>query len=458
MRLPAAAESVKRPRCPPGNAPVRSASTPFAHLCYMRTPRAPGVVETAHTFPASEESVSASNNEPAVEGAAGAGAAVAASGLWTFPVLVFSAFLLGWAAEAAQFIFSQGFSLAILAWLQTLPEFAVEAVIAWDQNVPLMTANFTGSLRLLTGLGWPLIFFTRAFCSRRSQGFRRTQIDLEDEHSVEVVGLVVPLLYFLVIYFKASLTLVDAGILIAIYLVYLRVLSRIPPKEEETLADIPRVSRWCLERPGKWRLVSIISLFVIGGVMLYFVAHPFYEAMLATALALGVSQFVFVQWVAPFLSEFPEKVTAFNWARTGSKAPLALMNMVSSNINQWTVLAAMIPIVYSISVGKPSSIPFDAYHQTEILLTIIQSFLGMLLIANLQFRWYEAIGLFILWAFQFALPHSREEVIIAYGVWCAIELILAATGKRKLRAFPAFVRLWREHGGGRPGRAPHSGR
>ncbi len=138
--------------------------------------------------------------------------------------------------------------------------------------------------------------------------------------------------------------------------------------------------------------MAIIGLFVIGGVMLYFVAHPFYEAMLATALALGVSQFVFVQWVAPFLSEFPEKVTAFNWARTGKKAPLALMNMVSSNINQWTVLAAMIPIVYSISVGKPSSIPFDAHHQTEILLTIVQSFLGMLLIANLQFRWYEAVG------------------------------------------------------------------
>jgi cation:H+ antiporter len=402
--------------------------------------------------------VSASDSERAVEGAAGAGAAAAASGLWTFPVLVFSAFLIGWAAEAAQFIFSQGFSLAILAWLQTLPEFAVEAVIAWDQNIPLMTANFTGSLRLLTGLGWPLIFFTRAFFGRRSPGLRSTHIDLEDEHSVEVVGLVVPLLYFLVIYFKASLNLVDAAILIAIYIVYLRVLSRIPPKEVENVADIPRVSRWCLECSGKWRLARIIGLFAIGGILLYFVAHPFYEAMLATAVALGVSQFVFVQWVAPFLSEFPEKVTAFNWARTGRKAPLALMNMVSSNINQWTVLAAMIPIVYSFSVGRPSSIPFDAHHQTEILLTIVQSFLGMLLIANLQFRWYEAVGLFLLWVIQFVLPHSREEIIVAYLVWSAIELILAAMGKKKLRAFPAFVRLWREHGLGRSGPARPAGR
>jgi hypothetical protein len=30
---------------------------------------------------------------------------------------------------------------------------------------------------------------------------------------------------------------------------------------------------------------------------------------------------------------------------------MALMNMVSSNINQWDLLAAMLPIVYSISMG-----------------------------------------------------------------------------------------------------------
>ena len=63
--------------------------------------------------------------------------------------------------------------------------------------------------------------------------------------------------------------------------------------------------------------------------------------------ALGVPGFVFVQWVAPFVSEFPEKVSAFYWARTVEEAPTALMNMISSNINQWTLLTAMLPIVYS---------------------------------------------------------------------------------------------------------------
>src|SRR6185503_11565119 len=88
----------------------------------------------------------------------------AASAVWTFPSVLGSAILIAWAAEAAQFLVSQGLALAILAWLQTLPEFAVEAVIAWDAGVTmrtstnhyevrhataLMTANFTGSLRLI---------------------------------------------------------------------------------------------------------------------------------------------------------------------------------------------------------------------------------------------------------------------------------------------------------------------
>jgi hypothetical protein len=37
---------------------------------------------------------------------------------------------------------------------------------------------------------------------------------------------------------------------------------------------------------------------------------------------------------------------------------MALMNMVSSNINQWTLLTAMLPVVYSISLGSPAAIVF----------------------------------------------------------------------------------------------------
>src|SRR6188474_826615 len=111
--------------------------------------------------------------------------------VWTFPAILFASFIIGWGAEAAQFVVSQGLALALLAWLQTLPEFAVEAVIAWHRDVPLMTANFTGALRLLTGLGWPTIWTVHAIARwRRGQRDFWKPIELDEEHAAEIVGLV----------------------------------------------------------------------------------------------------------------------------------------------------------------------------------------------------------------------------------------------------------------------------
>jgi Ca2+/Na+ antiporter len=72
--------------------------------------------------------------------------------LWAAPAILASALMFAWAAESAQFFMAQGFALAILACLQTLPEFAVEAVIAWKQQKDLLLANLTGALRLLTAV------------------------------------------------------------------------------------------------------------------------------------------------------------------------------------------------------------------------------------------------------------------------------------------------------------------
>src|SRR5438128_10893763 len=131
--------------------------------------------------------------------------------LWATPAILLAAMLIAWAAESAQYFIAQGFALAILAWLQTLPEFAVEAVLAWKQQVPLLLANLTGALRLLTGLGWPMIYFTAALFYRRRERRRMSSITLEDEHCVEIVGLMAALAYAAGICWKGSLDRVDAG-------------------------------------------------------------------------------------------------------------------------------------------------------------------------------------------------------------------------------------------------------
>ncbi len=370
----------------------------------------------------------------------------ALSALWTFPTILSSAFIVAWAAEAAQFYVSQGLALAVLAWVQVLPEFAVEAAIAWQKNVPLMTANFTGALRLLTGLGWPTIWlvFALARHGRGERGFF-ARITLDEEHAVEVVGLTPALGYFAFIIFKDSLTLLDAGVLLAIYAGYLFLLRRIPPKQHEEMADTEFVPRLVLGFRNPWRVLAIATLFFGGGTLLWFAATPFLGSMIGLAGALGVSQFVFVQWVAPFLSELPEFITTTYWARGRGKAGMALMNMASSNITQWTVLAAMIPIVYSFAMGHATAVPLHE-HRVELLLTLLQGTLGVVLLANFDFAAHEALGLLALWFAQFAQPEWREPICWVYGAWIAVELLSTPFRPGRLRAFRVFVRLWRAGG------------
>ena len=369
------------------------------------------------------------------------------SALWTFPSILFSAFLVAWAAESAQFLISQGLALAILAWLQTLPEFAVEAVIAWEAGkdpsvTHLAIANFTGAIRLLLGLGWPMIYFVASFSAMRARKRKVwAEIHLDDEHAVEVVCLIPPLLYFFWIWYKGSISIGDSIVLILWYLVYLWILWKIPPKSEESIEDIGRVPRAVLRLQSRLRWAAIILLFLAGGALLFITAHPFLNSMLALAGVFGVSQFVFVQWVAPFLSEFPEKVSAFYWARKISTAPMALMNMVSSNINQWTVLAAMIPIVYSVSAGHNAALPFDGAQQQEILITILQSILGVLILSNMRFAFWEAALLFVLWFAQFLNPSLRDEISIVYAIWGVMLVIDSFADPTRWRAQRLFYEL-----------------
>jgi cation:H+ antiporter len=338
-------------------------------------------------------------------------------------------------------------ALAILAWLQTMPEFAVEAVIAWQagkdlSKTHLVIANFTGSLRLLVGLGWPMIYFTAA-------AFRKKfiNIDLEEEHSVEVFGLLLPLAYFTFIWWKGTLTVWDAIPLSACYFAYLWLLWKIPPREAEgeALEDLGVIPRKTLALPPKMRNLAILGMFVAGGLLLYFSAHPFLDSMLAIATSLGISTFVFVQWVAPFLSEFPEKLSAFYWARKVSTANVALMNMVSSNINQWSILSAMIPIIFAFSAGHTGPIQFDQFQRHEIILTILQSFLGFLLLVNLKLQLHEAVILFVFWFVQFCVPSWREAMIYVYLGWCLVELVRLIAHRSAPAAWVALRRTYAQH-------------
>src|SRR3954454_3230327 len=149
--------------------------------------------------------------------------------------IVGAAFLLSWAAEAAQLDISAGLAIAVLAFIAVLPEYAVDLVFArkggeafaqygtacqapgstGESPCSLALANMTGSNRLLIGVGWPMVVFI-AWWRWRSRGAKRTGITLERTHSVELRHLAIACAYALALPLKYPLTLIDAAVLVTI--------------------------------------------------------------------------------------------------------------------------------------------------------------------------------------------------------------------------------------------------
>ena len=368
--------------------------------------------------------------------------------LWTVPAILLASLLITWGAESAQFFVAQGFALAILAWMQTLPEFAVEAVLAWRQQTALLMANLTGALRLLTGLAWPMIYATAAVVHWRRTGRLLRSITLSPHHSVEVIGLFFPLLYAVAIWYKASLHIYDAFFLVALYAAYLLLLSKLPPEEREGIGDLEAIPRNIVLAPRRWRILAIAACFFTGGLVIFFTAEPFLGTLVAIAGAIGIPSFIVIQWLAPVISEFPELASTFYFARQEKNASTAIMNIASSNINQWTLLVAMLPVVFSLSRGGLSSFSLNDQQRLELLLTIGQSFAGMIFLVNMTIDWWEALAMFVLFAAQFALPaffgdQVKLWITAGFFIWAAVAVLGIVFRRRVPKALAQFLETWR---------------
>ena len=184
--------------------------------------------------------------------------------------------------------------------------------------------------------------------------------------------------------------------------------------------------------------------------MIYFTAEPFLGSLVAVAVAIGLPSFIVIQWLAPVISEFPELASTFYFARQESKACVALMNIASSNINQWTLLVAMLPVVFSMSHGAPTPILFDAKQKSELLLTLGQSCVAMIFLLNMEFTWWEAVAMFVLFAIQFVLPAFLGEdvrvwITLTFFVWTAVGLLMFVVRRPQQNAFSSFIATWRAH-------------
>ena len=324
--------------------------------------------------------------------------------------IIGGAFLLSWAAEVAQLDVSASFAIAMLALIAVMPEYMVEAALAWNagasfnpqmpgvtEEMSLAAANVTGSNRLLIGIGWAaviIIFWLK----------RRSSFDMRGLLNLELPMLVVAVALTLTVAFSKSIPIWLAVVFIGAYIFYLWRSSTQESVEPELLGAAAMIASL---RP-LYRRMWVLALFIYSAAVIILVAHPFVTALEGTGEQLGISKFLLIQWLAPLASESPEIIVAVLFALRANPND-GLITLISSQVNQLTLLVGSIVLVFSISAGQPLSFPLDHYEpgnffariaspfglqSSEFLLTAAMAIFALLIISTRIVKLWHGLVLF----------------------------------------------------------------
>jgi len=364
------------------------------------------------------------------------GVAVAISGA----AILSAAFLLTWISEAAERDVSRGLALALIALIAVLPEYAVDLYFAWTapdvpQNAHFATANMTGANRLLVGFAWPtlvLIFWMRT---------KKTTLSIRGDTSLGLVVLGAATLYSFSIPIRGHLSLLDTAVLVSLFAAYMYMVSRAPAREPELVGPAHTIGTL----PPVPRRVIIALLFLYAAGAIFASAEPFAEGLVEIGRARGIDEFLLVQWLAPLASEAPEFLIAAILAARG-KALAGMLMLISSKINQWTLLIGTLPLAYSISGQTFSPLPMDGRQAEEVLLTAAQSAFAVAIFASLSISLLEAGFLFALFSTQLALTDQT----IRYGFSAAYLALAAVAFIRDRATLPTVFREARRSAAGPP--------
>lgn len=338
-------------------------------------------------------------------------------------------FALAWGTESLQFVVSQVLAIAVLAIVQVVPEYSVEVVLAYrgatdPTLLSFATAAMTGANRLLLGLGWPMVYVLSRIAARRSSG-KGGDVVLERQQAVGVLFLGIATLYSFVVVLRANLGPFDAAVLLGIFAVYLYVGQRLPPHDAGRMDELEGPTLAIARLRPRPKILAIAALILVGAIVVGFGSEPFVRNFLSMASSVNLNEYLLLQWLTPVLTELPEATTVFYWAARTGKGPLALANLISSKLNQWTMLVSTIPIVYAVALGSLQGIALTTLQVDELFLTSAQSLYGFVCLMDLRLSAREAAQLFALFAFQLFIPQLRFEVAVLYLILAGVELALA---------------------------------
>jgi cation:H+ antiporter len=324
-------------------------------------------------------------------------------------VILGAAFVLSWAAEVAQLDISQTLAIAVLALIAVLPEYAVDLFLAFragqgdEESRHLAVANMTGANRLLIGIGWATVVILFSIKARKRK------VTLRREQRTDVGFLLVATLWAFTIPLRRELSVLDLGVLGTLFLFYIVRAAREEVEEPELIGAAAALG----SLPTVPRRISTVLLFVYSAAAILVVAEPFAEGLKGIGEEFGISKFLLIQWIAPLASEAPEMIIAILFTLR-LKAQAGLGTLISSKVNQWTLLVGTLPLVFALGgAGLDTPMAMDSRQVEEVFLTAAQSLFAVAVIANLSISRLEGAVLLTLFLGQFGFEDSTIRYVFA---------------------------------------------
>ena len=326
------------------------------------------------------------------------------------------AFIISWAAEAAEMDISASLAIAILVFVTVLPEYAIEAVLAWDAGANFdsefgavtaetqrVAANLTGANRLLIGFGWSIVIL---FVWLK----RRESLDVHGKLGRELPFLALAALPTFAIFFLEGVHVIMAAILLALYVAYLWMSA----KEGAHEPELDGIAAWLGTLPAKWRRAAVLVMFAYSTALIVVAADPFVQSLISTGRRFGVDDFILIQWIAPLASELPEVIVGVLFAVRGD--PVAGISVfISSQLNKFTLLTGSMVVIFSLSASEILTFPLDNRQAVEFLLTAAVTLFGLVLIAGRILDWRAGVVLLALFVAQLLFSDSNYRLWFAYA-------------------------------------------
>ena len=371
-----------------------------------------------------------------------------------------ASFLLAWGAETAEKDVPRAFAIAVLAVLAVAPEYAVDALYAWQagtggataeacaqftatqieneindlaaacHNANLAVANMTGANRILIGLGWSGIAMFTLFRAGRGadpaveqrEGFLASRVNLDPSIATEISFLFFATVWAFFVPLGGGIDILDMTVLVGLYVIYIGIILKGDVDDDDHQVGVPAYFQ---AKARHIRIPVVLTLFAYSGILIFTAVEPFAHGLESLGQQFGIPSFFMIQWVAPLASESPELIVVA-YLVNKARSTAGFNALISSKLNQWTLLIGTLVVVFSIASGGYEHLPFDDKQSAEIWITAAQSLFALAILINFNISAREAVVLLVLFASQvilefliirdFAIPFTSRELLLGYAV------------------------------------------